>query len=121
MSATLGTKLFTFFRGKYVGRDEFGNMYYQERKPAKDGSCKRWVIYNGRAEPSKVPAHWHGWLHYTSDHIPIEGEQVKRFDWQKDHIPNATGTVYRYLPQGHMSKGGKRAANAADYVAWKPE
>ena len=28
---------------------------------------KRWVIYNGVVEASRVPADWHGWLHYTND------------------------------------------------------
>ena len=40
--------------------DEFGNRYYQN----KDGS-RRWVIYNGTVEASRVPPDWHGWLHHT--------------------------------------------------------
>ena len=72
-------------------------------------------------EPSKVPAHWHGWLHYTTDTVPMVGQPVHQYEWQKEHVPNLTGTTNRYLPQGHVLKGAKRAKSTADYVAWKPE
>lgn len=119
--ATFGTRLFTLFRGQYIGRDEFGNTYYQERRARKGAKPKRWVVYKGIAEPTKVPPHWHGWLHYTTNQVPLQGKPSKNHDWQKDHLPNATGTKARYVPHGHISKGGKRAASSADYVAWKPE
>ena len=119
--ATIGTRLFTMMKGQYVGKDEFGNEYFHERKAPKDRRRKRWVMYKGAPEPSKVPPHWHGWLHHTTDHVPVEGLPVKKHDWQKDHVPNLTGTKARYLPQGHILKGGNRAKNVADYVAWKPE
>lgn len=119
--ATIGTRLFTLLKGQYVGKDEFGNEYHQERKTPKNRRRKRWVMYKGAPEPSKVPPHWHGWLHYTTNQIPVEGTPVKKHSWQKDHQPNLTGTDARYLPSGHVLKGGKRAPTAADYVAWKPE
>ena len=34
---TIGTKLNTFFFGKFVGKDEFGNKYYENKKKQKDG------------------------------------------------------------------------------------
>ncbi len=113
----IGTKLATWFTGKLIGTDEFGNRYYQQRSGARHGTmAKRWVIYDGIAEPSKVPAQWHGWLHYTLD-APLSG---KRYTWQKPHLPNLTGTVGRYLPQGHLLRGGQRAKATADYKAWTP-
>jgi len=113
-----GTLLATLFSGKLIGQDEFGNRYYEQKYGKRHGNhAKRWVIYNGIAEPSKVPAHWHGWLHYTLD-APVT---QKRFAWQKDHLPNLTGTVGRYLPQGHLLKGGQRAKATADYKPWTPE
>lgn len=121
MAATIGTRLFTWFKGRHVGTDAFGNRYYEARGSAKQGiHRKRWVMYRGIPEPSKVPAHWHGWLHYTIADVPRE-TLAKRYPWQKPHLPNLTGTTGRYLPQGHLLKGGARAANTADYTAWKPE
>ena len=29
---TLGTKILTLFKGKYVGKDDFGNKYYKNKK-----------------------------------------------------------------------------------------
>ena len=34
-SQTLGTFLYTIFFGKFVGEDEFGNKYYQNKKENK--------------------------------------------------------------------------------------
>lgn len=117
MGATTGTRLFTWFHGRYVGSDTFGNRYYESRRFDKAvGKKRRWVMYRGMAEPSKVPAEWHGWLHYTLD-APVTAAPRH---WQRTHQPNLTGTTGRHLPQGHISKGGVRAASSADYEPWSP-
>ena len=59
-SQTLGTQLFTSRKGVKVGDDAAGNVFYQTR----DGK-KRWVIYKGEIEASRVSPDWHGWLHFT--------------------------------------------------------
>lgn len=118
MSATIGTRIYTLFYGRPIGTDEFGNRYYEARRATLSGGrLRRWVIYNGMPEPTKVPPHWHGWLHYTHDK-PIQ-EATHRYGWQKSHLPNLTGTALRYLPRGHIEKGGKRARATADYQPWK--
>ena len=35
---TLGTRIYTFLNGKLVGKDEFGNKYFENKKKIKDGS-----------------------------------------------------------------------------------
>ena len=112
------TALYTFFHGKRVGADIFGNMYYVARRDMAHGQKKRWVVYKGIAEASKVPAEWHNWLHYTTDILPT-ANALKQF-WQKEHIPNLTGTAGSYAPSGHIGHGGQRAKSAADYDAWNP-
>ena len=112
---TIGTKIFTFFRGKLVGVDEFGNKYYQDRKLTGNNMRKRWVAYNGVAEASRVPPSWHGWLHYTTDEVRSE-----EYKWQKKHTPNLTGTPFAYFPPGHEKGGGVREDATGDYEAWKP-
>lgn len=115
----LGTKIATWFSGRFIGADEFGNRYYEQKYGARHGNTpKRWVIYRGIAEPSKVPPQWHGWLHYTHAAPLATG---RRYGWQKEHQPNLTGTNGRYLPQGHLLKSGKRARATADYKPWTPE
>jgi len=110
--ANIGTTLFTILRGKKVGADEFGNKYYTSNKG------RRWVIYNGIAEASKVPADWHRWLHKTTDETP---QNIATQSWEKPHLPNLTGTDLAYVPKGHVNSGKKRNQATGDYEAWKPE
>ncbi len=128
--ASVGTKLYRMFFGDFVGKDEFGNKYYRSRGEkhgegiGRPGTERRWVEYKGLAEPSKVPPYWHAWLHYMSDKIPTEGEEKdanKLYNWQKDYIPNLTGTLNSYRPLGHELNGGSRASATGDYEAWQPE
>ena len=120
--ATIGASFHIKRRGVFVGQDDTGNKYYQARdaKDSYDGRKRRWVIYKGYAEASKVPPEWHGWLHYTFDEPPTV-EPLKRQAWEKDHLPNLTGTIHAYKPQGALSHGGERQKATADYEAWTPE
>lgn len=117
--ATIGTSLFTAMRGQHVGTDAQGNKYY--RQPAKNGGFeRRWVIYNGANDASRVPAEWHGWLHHSYDELPESHLAPPRI-WEVDYTPNATGTNAAYLPAGALERGGKRAAATGDYQAWTPD
>lgn len=95
--------------------DDYGNRYFEAKKSDKSGKRKRWVMYKGLAEPSKVPPQWHGWLHYTFNE-PLNN----KYEWQKPFMPNLTGTDLAYKPPGAASKGGKRDKATGDYEAWKP-
>jgi NADH:ubiquinone oxidoreductase subunit len=124
---SIGTKLFTWVRGELVGSDQFGNRYYREkgRRALKRGAGResrerRWVLYNGEVEASRVPPEWHGWLHHTVNEVPTSSGQ-KRYAWQKDYVPNLTGTAEAYRPAGSVLRGGQRARATGDYEAWTPE
>jgi NADH:ubiquinone oxidoreductase subunit len=118
---TIGTRLFTWLKGEYVGRDSEGNRYYRERKPASGRRQKRWVLYRGEAEASRVPPDWHGWLHHTTDQPPpAEGLPTQR-PWQRPHIPNLSGTPLAYHPSGSTLADGRRPRATGDYEPWKPE
>ncbi|HXF90593.1 MAG TPA: NADH-ubiquinone oxidoreductase subunit NDUFA12 family protein [Candidatus Nitrosotenuis sp.] len=108
--------LLTWWRGQLVGEDEFGNRYFQDRKPNRQGKIRRWVIYKGRPEASKVPADWHGWLHYTVNETPKPRE---KYAWEKPHIPNLTGTPAAYKPT--WDKKSKKSHQPKDYEPWSPE
>lgn len=118
-ATTLGTRLFTWFSGHLVGTDAEGNRYFRERRPAKDRRQKRWVVYKGKPEASRVPAQWHAWLHHTVDTVPTEQPRAVK-PWQKEHLPNRTGTTQAYRPPGHDYEGGKRARATGDYEPWRP-
>ncbi|MEM8740410.1 MAG: NADH:ubiquinone oxidoreductase subunit NDUFA12 [Pseudomonadota bacterium] len=115
---TLGTRLFTMRHGEKVGEDEAGNCFYQTANGA-----RRWVIYNGVSEASRVSPDWHGWLHYTYDEPPSKAP-LKRKSWERPHKPNLTGTEGAYRPPGSIAPGAVPAGRAEprrDYDAWSPE
>jgi len=106
---SIGTTLFTLFRGSLVGRDAQGNAYYTEKKARPAMRQRRWVIYSGEVEASRVPAEWHSWLHYTTD-APLSEEH--RRPWQKPHEANLTGTAGAFRPGKTTSTG--------EYESWTP-
>jgi len=119
--ATIGTLFTVAKRGRLVGSDEMGNRYYESRDTQSyDGRHRRWVIYDGYAEATKVSPDWHGWLHYTFDEPPTE-DALHRQSWEKDHMPNMSGTPMAWRPPGSVLTEGQRPAATGDYEAWKPE
>ncbi len=100
---TWGTRLLIARQGVKVGTDEFGNTYYEQsaRHAHKSmlGRPRRWVTYKNGADPTKVGADWHGWLHHTVD-LPPTKEAYRAKPWQKPHKPNMTGTRDAYRPKG---------------------
>ncbi len=111
-------KLLTYFKGELVGVDSFGNKYYRKKGPEKRNE-RRWVLYKGIPEASKVPPEWHGWLHHVEE-LPPQISEVKRWPWEKNHLPNLSGTPYAYRPPGHFFAGGKREQATGDYIPWNP-
>lgn len=117
-----GIWFLTFFFGKYVGKDAGGNRYYCRRQKHKSWlQEKRWVLYKGLAEPSKIPPLWYSWLHHTIETPPTPEELEKSYFWEKPHLPNLTGTPYAYYPKGHFLRGGIRPQTVGDYISWTPE
>ena len=118
---TMGTRLYTWRKGKAVGEDDQGNRYYEARDGRQIGGyTRRWVIYNGEAEASRIPPGWHGWLHHRTD-LPPSDEAYTPHPWEQPHQPNWTGTSRAYHPQGSLHAAGQRPRATGDYEAWKPE
>ena len=93
----------TWLRGELVGEDEHGNRYYRERRRGEVPwrRERRWVLFNGSADPTEVP-------------LPAPR-------WEQERLPNLTGTDAAYLPAGAIQRGGHRAPATGDYEAWRPE
>ena len=102
---TIGTKIKTFLFGKLVGKDSFGNKYYESKKG------KRWVIYSNEIDASKIPVEWYSWIHFTPNKIE-KIHDLKKHSWQKTHQPNLTGTDKAYYPYKKKNVGKKK------YKAW---
>ena len=122
-SQTLNTRFHIWRHGHFVGEDEFGNRYYRGKGPLIDhsnGTERRWVIYNGEVDFSRVPPGWRGWLTYTHDLSPAEEAYTPR-EWEMGPKPNMTGTREAYRPAGSILGTGHRPKATGDYEAWKPE
>ena len=102
---TLGTRLFTLFFGKLVGEDDFGNKYYESK------SSRRWVIYKNEIDATKIPNEWYSWMHFTKNKIENTHE-LKRYEWQKPHLSNQTGTEKSYHPNKENNEVKKK------YTTW---
>ncbi len=111
---TIGTWLYTSLWGRSVGQDEEGNTYYQTR----DGG-RRWVVYAGESEASRVPPGWHGWLHGTQEQPPSEAPLLRQ-PWERPHIANRTGLPDAWRPAGSLHGEAVRPHATGDYEAWTP-
>jgi NADH:ubiquinone oxidoreductase subunit len=100
------SNFFIKLTSKKVGTDEFGNEYYKNKRG------KRFVLYKGIPEPSKIPSEWHGWMHYTTNTPPVQ-INTHKFSWQKIHLPNLTGTKGAYSPKNYQVK-------KTWYESWDP-
>jgi NADH:ubiquinone oxidoreductase subunit len=117
--ASWGTILYGL-RGKtQVGEDSLGNTYWEGGRDTA-GNPRRWVIYAGANDTSRVPPEWFSWLHHQIEAAPDRSLPAPR-TWEKPSVPNLTGTALAYRPQGALEKGGHRAAATGDYEAWSPE
>jgi len=110
---TLNTQLWTWRKGVKVGADDQGNTFFR----TKDDK-RRWVIFNGEAEASRVSPDWHGWLHHTFKEPPTDRPLVHKA-WEKPHQENLTGTPLAYAPAGSIRR--TKPKERSDYEAWSPE
>ena len=103
---TVGTRIKTIISGKFVGKDSFGNKYYENKKG------NRWVIYSGEIDASKIPVEWYSWIHFTPNKIEKK-HILEKYEWQKPHQSNLTGTDQAYYPNKNQDGAKKK------YKSWK--
>jgi NADH:ubiquinone oxidoreductase subunit len=112
--ASAGTALYSWRKGSEVGKDGLGNVYFE----GKDG--RRWVIYAGANDVSRVPPEFYAWLTRQIDDVPDRAlPPAPKF--LKPATPNLTGTPAAYRPSGALERGGRRAAASGDYQPWTPD
>ncbi len=101
--------IITILFGKKAGEDKFGNIYYYSNKKifARE---RRWVMYKGSKEASKIPDYWEVWLRHISEK-PLDISEIQT--WQKQHLPNLTGTVFS------KKYAKKEINNPNTYESWK--
>lgn len=102
-----GLLLYTKIFGQYVDTDTSNNVYYKTKNSIPE---KRWVIYNGIYDSSKIPANWHSWLHFMRDTPPEKDTHM----W----IPNTTGTKFAHKQITSIEKIPQIALDC--YSSWSP-
>ncbi len=98
-----------------IGIDGAGNKYYEAKPRSGYNYPRRWVMYKGAPEASKVPPEWHGWLHHQTNVIPSEEGESYRQPWQKPHKPNMIGAGQSHRPANESARTA-----SGDYEAWTP-
>jgi NADH:ubiquinone oxidoreductase subunit len=111
--ATLGTAIFSRRHGTKVGEDQLGNLYFE-------GKGRRWVMYAGSNDVSRVPPDWYAWLTRQIDGVPDQALPPPP-KFLREPTPNLTGTPAAYRPTGALEKGGRRQRSSGDYQAWSPD
>ena len=113
---TVGTKLYTYLKGKKVGEDYFGNYFYESRDKR-----NRWCIYSYQSDASKISPEWNSWLRFITNSCPID--EAMTYEWQKRFSGNLTGLDGAYKPE--ILRANKKNEDLdryqSDYKAWKPE
>ena len=113
---TVGTKLYTYLKGKKVGEDYFGNYFYESRDKR-----NRWCIYSYQSDASKISPEWNSWLRFITNSCPTD--ETMTYEWQKRFSGNLTGLDGAYKPE--ILRANKKNEDLdryqSDYKAWKPE
>lgn len=110
---TLNTRLWSWRHGQKVGEDTQGNQFYRNADDS-----RRWVMFNGEIEATRISPDWHGWLHRTWDEPPTDAPLARK-SWEKPHQENLTGTQLAYAPAGSIRRENPK--DRRDYEAWTPE
>ncbi|KAJ3402119.1 NADH dehydrogenase 1 alpha subcomplex subunit 12 ndufa12/DAP13 [Chytriomyces hyalinus] len=77
--------------GTLVGKDQFGNEYYENRMDVMGRD--RWVLYDKwNYDATQVPPEWHQWLSRFTDDLPSETTIPKPF-YTTESTENYTGTT----------------------------
>ena len=112
---TVGTKLYTYLKGKKVGEDYFGNYFYESRDKR-----NRWCIYSYQSDASKISPEWNSWLRFITNSCPAD--EPMTYEWQKRFSGNLTGLDGAYKPEIlRANKNEDLDRYQSDYKAWKPE
>ena len=117
--------------GKVVGKDQFGNTYYENKDLMY--SRDRWVEWPKRGpwtfqtrdqmEATEIPPEWHLWLSRFSEKTPAEQNYPEPI-YREPHRPNPTGGPNAYLPPGHFMNPKNNTPLALHlmkrYDSWQP-
>ena len=103
---TISTRIYTYIFGNLIGEDSLGNKYFTTVDKS-----RRWVVYQKDNYASEVSIEWHGWLHWTTNSVPIKSK-VKGLEKGKVHTRDIAEATSKYI---------NKAESNLDYHAWDPD
>ena len=89
-----------------MGIDDLGNIYYTSVDKK-----RRWVIYEKENYASELSIEWHGWLHWTTNTIPIKMNKSK----------STMNKVFVRMDQNSSKNDYKKLGNDRTYEPWVPK
>ena len=101
-------------RGKArMGEDSLGNVYYEGGRDTA-GNPRRWVIYNGINDTSRIAPEWFSWLHHQVADVPERSLPARR--WRSPPRPrrHAGGRALR-----RTGRTGPRASGVPTWSWWE--
>ena len=106
-----------FFAKKNWCRQLWKPIFPKKKKPSQKNNFRqrRFVIYKGNVEASKIPQEWNAWLHHITNEIP-DIKPISR-SGLKNTLPNLTGTPFAY--EYKDKKDSSKIKNV--YSIWKPK
>ena len=99
-------KIYLNFFGEKVGEDEYGNQFFELKQKDYLGRKKRYCLYHGSVEASKISPEWHPFMHYQIDAKDV-CQTFKQYKWQKSYVPDVTLSEVKYLPKNHQLYNSK--------------
>ena len=111
----LVNKIFSIFFGTKVGKDQFGNIFYESIKLSRHFNRNmRWVVYKGIPEATKIQVEWYCWLHHQSKQSPTENRL-------KTHICTKLRKINFTESNNQPSLSMCISKSYKIYTSWKPK
>ena len=89
-----------------MGVDDLGNIYYTSVDKK-----RRWVIYEKENYASELSIEWHGWLHWTTNSIPMKMSKSK----------SVMNKVFVPIDQNSCKSDYKELGVDQTYEPWVPK
>jgi NADH:ubiquinone oxidoreductase subunit len=94
-------RIYLHFFATKVGSDEYGNQFFELKTSDYLGRKKRYCLYNGYVEASKISPEWHPFMHYQIEAKAVK-KTFKQYKWQKPFVPDTTLSGSKFLPKNHL-------------------
>ncbi len=114
----IGILIYSFLYGKKIGQDKSGNKFYVHKN---NKIKKKWVLYNKIVDPTSLMVTWQLWLTNKKHEIPDALSSSRDYVWQKERMPNHSGTIDSYHPKLSKNKKIKNNKNKEIKEIWGPK